>query len=371
MKKNSFLKEGRALFYAPTGKITKDLPVFYNPAMKLNRDIAVLLLKSIPQNHLKIADIMAATGVRGIRFLKELPAKKVESVLFNDTNEKANNLIKKNLKLNKIKNKSNITNKDASKILLESNGFNYIDIDPFGSPNPALDSAVRRIARQGIIAATATDTAALSGTTPKACIRKYWAQPLRNELMHEIGIRILVRKIQLIGMQYEKALTPVFCHSTQHYMRVYLQAEKTRERIPELWNQIGYFHYCNSCLERKASLLNREKCSCGNIMITAGPMWLGKLWDENLAGRMLKGADNKNKELRTLLMTINEEAQIQATGFYDLNTFCSKLKKSAVPLNAVLRKIWQRHPAARTHFSPTGIRTTMQVKEFVRIVKEF
>ena len=37
--------------------------------------------------------------------------------------------------------------------------FDYIDIDPFGSPNPFLAAAIGRITRNGIVAVTATDTA--------------------------------------------------------------------------------------------------------------------------------------------------------------------------------------------------------------------
>ena len=53
-------------------KVSKEMGVFYNPAMRLNRDISVLLLNSINKNNLQIADPLAATGVRSIRFLKEL-----------------------------------------------------------------------------------------------------------------------------------------------------------------------------------------------------------------------------------------------------------------------------------------------------------
>ncbi|MEM4264071.1 MAG: tRNA (guanine(10)-N(2))-dimethyltransferase, partial [Candidatus Woesearchaeota archaeon] len=79
------IKEGSCTIYAPTGKISKKLPVFYNPDMKLNRDISILLLKSISiPIQLRIADILAGTGVRSIRLLKELPKKRIESIDIND-----------------------------------------------------------------------------------------------------------------------------------------------------------------------------------------------------------------------------------------------------------------------------------------------
>ena len=107
-----------------------------------------------------------------------------------------------------IENVYAVQDKDANMFILESSGFDYIDIDPFGSPNFLLDSSVKRISRGGILAVTATDTSALAGSYPDACRRKYWAEPLRSEMMHEAGLRILIRKGQLIGAQFEKALTP-------------------------------------------------------------------------------------------------------------------------------------------------------------------
>jgi tRNA (guanine26-N2/guanine27-N2)-dimethyltransferase len=256
------IKEGKAIIkISGKEKISKKLPVFYNPIMKFNRDISVLLLNSINKNNLQIALPLAGTGIRGIRFLKELKKGKIKTVFFNDNNKKAIKIIKENLRLNKIKNKIKIHNKDANLFLLESSGFDYIDVDPFGTPNPYLDAAVKRLSRDSILAVTATDTSALCGTYPKACLRKYWAIPSRTEIMHAVGLRILIRKIQLIGMQYEKALTPMFSYSKDHYMRVILKCEKNKSKTNEILKQ-------------------------HKIINNAGPMWSGKLWDNKLVKRM-------------------------------------------------------------------------------------
>ena len=187
------IEEGKATIKIPKEtKISKELPVFYNPVMKFNRDITIALLNTLDED-LRISLPLAGTGVRGIRIALET---KHKNIIFNDLNPVAIKIINQNLKLNKLKLK--VENKEANKFLLENKGFDYIDIDPFGSPNPFLDSAIKRLSREGILAVTATDTAPLCGTFPKACLRKYWAKPLRNELMHEIGLRILIRKVQLI-----------------------------------------------------------------------------------------------------------------------------------------------------------------------------
>ncbi|GAG35537.1 unnamed protein product, partial [marine sediment metagenome] len=227
------IAEGKALIFAPKEKkVSKKLPVFYNPAMKLNRDISVLLLNSIKNKDMQIALPLAGTGVRGARFLLELNKNKIKNISMNDYNGKASKIIEQNLKLNKIKKtkKISITKKDANLFLLESSGFDYIDIDPFGTPNYFLDSAVKRLAREGILAVTATDTSALAGSFPAACKRKYWAVPIREELKHEIGLRILIRKVQLIGAQFDKALTPIFSYAEQHYMRAFFYCEKGKHK---------------------------------------------------------------------------------------------------------------------------------------------
>src|SRR3989344_2963807 len=91
----------------------------------------------------------------------------------------------------------------------------------------------------GLIILTSTDTAPLSGTYPEACLRKYWAFPVKIDIMHEVGLRILVRKIQLVGAQYDKAFAPIFSFSKEHYMRVYLRCEKRKERADEILQQHG------------------------------------------------------------------------------------------------------------------------------------
>src|SRR3989338_409005 len=148
------IKEGSAIIMiSKIGKISKEIGVFYNPVMGFNRDISVLLLNSIHKKGMQIADPLAASGVRSIRFLKELNKDKIKNIYINDFNNDAIKSIKENLKLNKIKYNNNkkiiIKNEDANLFLLNSTGFDYIDIDPFGSPNFFLDAACRRIARDG------------------------------------------------------------------------------------------------------------------------------------------------------------------------------------------------------------------------------
>ena len=341
------IEEGKAKVRVPKPAkvVSKEMPVFYNPVMKLNRDISVLLLNAIDKKGLRIADILAASGIRSIRFIKELKKGKINEISINDYSKDSIKLINENLKLNKIKKskKIKIANEDANLLLLNSTGFDYIDIDPFGTPNPFLDSAVKRLARDGILAVTATDTAALSGTFPEACLRKYWAVPLRNELMHEVGLRILIRKVQLIGAQFDKALMPVFSYSMHHYLRVFFRCEKGKKAVDKILSQHGCFN-------------------------EAGPMWLGKLWDSKLVDNMNK--INKEESIKKFIKTIKNESKINAVGFYDIHKLCKRNKLKIPKRELIIKQLKKSgYKVSETHFNPNGLKTDIDEKGLIRILK--
>ncbi|MEM2874132.1 MAG: tRNA (guanine(26)-N(2))-dimethyltransferase [Candidatus Nanoarchaeia archaeon] len=341
------ISEGAIKLLVPDPKkyrLTAKAPVFYNPAMISSRDISVLLAKVLKP--ISAVDLLAATGVRGLRIKKEA---KIKDVYINDANPLAFNLMKRNAKLNKLK--VNISELRAHEFLatrykLKHKKFHYLDIDPFGTPVPFLDAGVKAIVETGgVIAVTATDTSNLCGTYPSSCLRKYGAKPLRNYLMNEIGSRILIKKVQEMGAMYDLALTPIFCHATRHYMRAYLRAERGAEETNKVLKQIGMFK-------------------------GAGPMWLGPLYDTAIVEKMQKlAAKDKfiSKETKQLLYTIKEESKINTPGFFDLTEFHLK----QIPkLQKVLEKLWMKgFKAARTHFSRTGIKTNATEEEFAKLLR--
>jgi tRNA (guanine26-N2/guanine27-N2)-dimethyltransferase len=344
-------------------KISKELPVFYNPVMKLNRDISILLLNSLGKKDMQIADPLAGSGIRGIRFLLELKKGIIKNITMNDLSGNAAAEISRNLKLNRIKTGGKnirLSNEDANLFLLKSTGFDYIDIDPFGTPAPFLDAAITRISRDGILAVTATDTAALAGSSRNACLRKYWAVPMRNELMHEVGIRILIRRVQLIGAEHEKAITPIFCYTDQHYYRLFFRCEKGREKVDEILKEHKYLLYNKNTLERKLveDVFNREAKEKG--WVYAGPLWTGQLWDSALAEKMFSSCNPCDQSMLNLLEIIKEESKIKVVGFYDLHSIARISKKSLPKIDSIVKK----GVISRTHFLGWGIRTNKPLKDF-------
>ncbi|MBD3249808.1 hypothetical protein GF336_07210 [Candidatus Woesearchaeota archaeon] len=331
--------EGKAKIKVPAEeKISKELPVFYNPVMEFNRTVSVLMLKAVANRNIQAALPLGGTGVRGVRFLKELPKSKIKGLWINDSDKEAMKIIKKNLRMNDTK--AEVSNKDANLFLLRGSGFDYIDIDPFGSPNPFLDSAVKRLSRRGILAVTATDTGCLAGSFPKACLRKYWSMPSKDDTMHENGLRILIRKVQLIGAEHGKALTPMYSYFKDHYFRVFFRCEKGKQKVDKLIEKHGMFG-------------------------DAGPLWLGELWDKKIAAKIAKLSKDK------FLKMVAEETKIPVVGFYDVHKICKKNKLSVKKKEEIVADVRKKgYKAAETHFAVQGLRSDIGLDEFVKILKK-
>ncbi len=362
------ITEEKAQINVPSeSKVSKKLPVFYNPVMKLNRDVSVVLLNALDLNGMQIALPLAGTGIRAVRFEKELSEGIVERIYANDLSETAVRIIRQNISDNGCK-KIETANKDANIFMEGSTGFDYIDIDPFGTPNPFLDPAVKRISRRGILAVTATDTACMSGTYPKACERKYYARPMRNELKHEAGLRIEIRKVQLVGAQYERALVPVFSYSKDHYFRVFFRSIKSKEHADCLIDKHKFLLYCTVCCRFEISDNNFGQC-CGRAMDHAGPMYMGDIFDKELAEKMLK--INSIKDIEKFLAIAAKEARTSSPFFYDLHTLAKKLKlKSNPKKQEVIDKIISvGKNASETHFLGTAVKTDVNYEDFCMLIK--
>lgn len=346
------ITEATITIQAPVEKIVHaKMPVFYNPVMKLNRDISILVLNALEKKNMQICDLLAGTGIRSVRLLAELNKDIIKNITINDSNPKSKALIKKNITKNKKQFRSNpeiiITTEDASLLLHNSSGFDYIDIDPFGCPNQFLDAACRRISRGGILAVTATDTSALSGTFPKTCKRKYWATPTLNAQKHENGLRILIRKCQLVAAQYDRALIPIFSYSHEHYMRVFFRAEKGKTKADDIIKQHDMYN-------------------------ETGPMWFGPLFDKKLVTKMKNLAKDIEYEFNhTFLNIIADECKIQTVGFHDIHNICKQNCLEVPKFDNIIDKIKKAgFKVSRTHFTGFGLRSDIGEKELVKIIKK-
>ncbi len=363
----------------PFEKVSSRAPVFYNPVMELNRDLSVLALqqfKSGIEKDLSICDAFGGSGIRGIRYSKEVLG--VERVVINDVNPKAVALARKNSLENNL-NKITVCQKDANLLLRLCKGkFNVVDIDPFGTPSPFIDSAAVNLPRNSMLAVTATDTSALCGTYPEPCIRKYGSKPLKTEYCHENGLRILAGYLSLSFARYKKFLTFKFSHSTEHYLRLYATVMKGAKKTDKSLKNMGYIAHCPSCLNREVyygmvPLIDARCPRCDRPMRVAGPMWCGNMQDPDFISGMIEKSEkfvlNRVKEVDKLLNLCKSESRAPPT-FYDIHTICSKLKISAPPMISLLDLLQDKgYVASPTHFTPTGIKTSAPLEVVEQLVE--
>lgn len=370
------VQEGKARILVPEIRevVSSDMPVFYNPKMRVNRDLAVLGLEFLCRKldrEIMVADPLAASGIRGIRFILETSGQ--VKVFSNDINEKAVEIMEENFRLNNIpRDRYMICREDANFFLRKSwgFGFDYVDLDPFGTPVPFVESVALSMKRGGILSLTATDTAPLSGTYPKTCIRRYGAKPLRNEFKHEVGIRILIKKVIELAAQHDIAMIPLFAYSHLHYFKLFFMKDRGADITSSLIDRFGYLLYCFNCMNRepvKDLFKLKERCPyCGFKFTIGGPMWIGDLWDEEFTEFLYREAEERediSKETRRILKLIREEAKLQTVGFYVVSKLC---EKRSVPQQPHIREAVKVFEGVRTHFEGDGVRTALSHEEVLR-----
>jgi tRNA (guanine26-N2/guanine27-N2)-dimethyltransferase len=366
----------KAFVTSPSEYAPSKAPVFYNAVMELNRDVAVLALQAYQRNvnrEVSVCEPLAGSGVRGVRFAAEV--KGVKNVVMGDINEKAVQLAKHNVQRNGLTDRVVVKHEEANLLLSGYSAprrrFDSIDVDPFGSPAPYVDSAIRALRNEGLIALTATDMAALCGVHPKACIRKYGGKPLRTEYCHELAVRILTGSLAKEGAKYSIGVDPLFCHSMDHYVRIYATIKYGAKKADDSIKNLGYILHCFQCLHRETAkglfaVERTEKCrECGSKIDVAGPLWLGKIFDKQFCELVEK--ETKHMALRQatriqkMLILATDEADAPIT-YYVLDKICNKLAIPVPSVRKVVENLTKRgFQASLTHFNNRGIRTNASI----------
>ena len=374
------IEEGEVQIKFPDfDKVSSDAPVFYNPRMEFNRDNSILALQAYQKEvgrEINICDLFGGSGIRGIRYKKEIDG--VGDVSINDISPLANEFTRINAELNEVE--VEIDQKEANNELRSNMGrFDVIDIDPFGTPSPFVDSAGYNLKRDSLLCLTATDTSCLCGTYEEPCIRKYNAQPYKSEYCHENGIRILIGFAALTLAKYQKYIEVKMSHSSEHYMRTYLKVRKGSKATDESLKNIGYIAHCKHCLYRSehkglASSIPEFCPECGEKLIVAGPMWLGPVQNEEFIDSMIEIAEEKDLNQKEKVLKLLNSCKIEANApstFYDIHKVCRALKISAPKFDMVFDKLKEGgFIAVKTHYSPLGIKTNASNKELMDIIQE-
>ena len=329
---NSHIKEGKAV-------INKTTNVFYNPAQMINRDLSVLVMNE--HKGKTILDALSATGLRAIRYHKELDN---VQVVANDVDVDAIKMIKDNLKLNDISEIKNmdklrdvlkeyeientdmnellnkeqspngieITHQDAANI---SRQFDIIDLDPYGTASPFIESAVKNIKKGGLLCITCTDMQTLAGgKAPESNFMKYSGMGSHSDFSHEHALRLVLKSVTDSASRYKKAIVPLLCVSIDFYIRLFVRVESSAVLAKDACANTGLCFLCTRCkwyafqpfatknVKCKyfpATLSVSKECpECEHDLQISGPVYLGPIHDKPFINNLVTELNNKESKLK-------------------------------------------------------------------------
>ncbi len=344
---------------------------FLNPHARVSRDISVAYLAVELSKNSMLLDSTAASGIRGIRYVRESGLKNLVSI---DMNADAYAAMKKNFAKNKIKAKTlNQSLQEYANTAKER--FDFIDIDPFGGITPYIYDAMK-ISKGGThLMVTATDTAVLCGASAKACIRLYGTKPIHNELSHEFGLRTMIGYVARTAAQFNAGIKVNMALSYMHYMRVFIELENGSEKALGSIETMGHLHYCNAChlwdIDRDF-IAKRHGCgSCGKQMAVYGPAWMGMLNDKDKTKRMSdwisKHIDFKESVKVAEMMASEPDAPF----YYHIPTMTKQAGIGSVSPAAVVDTLrTMGFKASATHIHKSSVKTNAGFAEVKRAIAE-
>jgi len=348
------IKEGKASIRVFEG-------VFYNPMAAFSRTVGVVALTAFSMlkgRSMVVADAMAATGIRGIRYFLESVG--IDKIIFNDKMPYAYENIKYNVELNKISNyeiykyDTNLFNE-----LVCRNKVDIIDVDPFGSPSPYIDSLVRAVKHRGMIIISATDLTALCGIYPNAAFRKYFSYVYKNDFCHETALRILIKELVIAGGRNNKYVYPFLSMFSEQYARIYAYVISAK-RVPK--ENIGYIYEDLSGFK----VIHNPSQLKSNRFI--GPLWTGPLHDIRFIEYFEKAlsitelGNSEVKRLKKLIEILKKEVSLPPYS-YRISKLASKLKIPQPKINKIIELLESAgYLAGRSHMGKDLLKTNAPIQ---------
>ena len=341
---------------------SKDLNVFYNPIMKLNRDISLLVIASYFSKPISFCDPFCASGIREMRFLKTIP-ELFESLTLGDISKTSLDMCKKNFKMNKISTELCKFFLEKAQRTIFSDYFNFIEIDPFGSPTPFIDSSLQQIKHRGIVSVTATDTATLCGVYPKTTFRRYGMTARKTLWYEELGLRNLIAHIQVQAGKYDKNATPILSFSQNHYYKIFFEIEDGRTKSYNTLEKLCYISVNPKSQDLVVDSLQKDETFLGKT-------YVGELNNTKFLKKCLSNINliqDSKQPVRLLNLLLGE---LDTIGYYNISKLEKHYKKpSSKKFSQICHELnEQGFKTSRAHNNPLGIKTDAKAEDILRIL---
>ena len=269
----------------------------------------------------RILDALSATGLRALRYAKEIPMATL--ITANDLSHSASASIKLNVEYNKVSDKVFPNTGDAIEHMRraasrgpDSPGlYHVIDLDPYGTAAPFLDAALQALVDGGLLCITCTDSGVFAslGYLEKT-YSLYGGLPLKGAHAHEGGLRLILHAIATSAARYGIAIEPLLSLSIDFYIRVFVRIHRSPADVKFLASKTMMVYNCDvgcgAWSVQHFARLKEKKAKNGDIFYThtsalapsanmlcehcgfkthqAGPMWGGPLHNPHFIQRILE-----------------------------------------------------------------------------------
>lgn len=361
----------RALFVREDGVYEPAwAPVFYNPDAVVSRDFTSLATNVFfGSKGFFFVDLLAGTGVRGVRLALETEG----YGLINDVDPIAYHYCRRNVYLNNLEDALSVFMDEANslmnKLTFSGVAVDYVDVDPYGSPVPYLDSVFKPLSKEALIGVTATDTAPLTCSHHKKTLYRYNVRCFKTDFNKELGLRILVFTVSLKGASLGYMVKPLLSIAYRHYYRVFFAVKRSGSEAYDSFNQCrGYLWYCKSTLERgfvkDVNEARDFKCMDGSQPLLMGPIWICSIGDSGFVSKTLelkKGFQHISGETWRIASILAEEYNVN-TPYIRYDEFFSLCRKNMVQITRFI-EVLRDHgfKAYRTHMDARGVRTDADI----------
>lgn len=292
-----------------------------------------------------------------------------------DFNSEALRLAQRAAALNGVKRKCEFSVSETCSYLYSRFGrdqkFDYVDVDPFGTPVRQLQASLSATEDGGILSITATDTAVLCGVYPKVSVRRYGASPLNNQFHHETAVRILLGSLARLGGPLDTGVESVVAHSTRHYLRVFARVNVGASKADSTLGRLGHIAWCRACGHLSQSRELQRSCEkCGGRVRSAGPLWLGSLTDDRVAVAAQKAANKAGLTSAAAVFRSLVNVDRFPPWSYSIDEVCSVLKVPTVSESEVRSRLESSgYRTFRQPFEQSGLKTDADYEDVRRAVQ--
>lgn len=329
----------------------------------------------------RILDALSATGLRAIRYAKEIP--ETTKVVANDLSGQATASIRLNVLHNEVPNKINVLTGDARahmyQVAAPAQGstkgehqlYEVIDLDPYGTAAPFLDAAVRAVVDGGLLCVTCTDATVFAsvGYLEKT-FSQYGGLPWRGPQSHEGGLRLVLHAIAACAARYGISIEPLLSLSIDFYVRVFVRVHRSPAQVKFLAGKSMVVYNCDvGCGAWNTQFLAQTRAQtakdgntihkfsfaqapstgpfcehCGFKTHLSGPMWGGPLHNPFFIQRILDALPSLKPETYGTIPRIEGMLSVA----YQESIFAIQPKNSLEP-DKITRPVPPTDPTLRDH----------------------